>query len=93
MQNKILIYPKFKKIDKKEIEDLTDFEDISNHYANQFYESMKNHGIVDDPKYFQDLVFLKELMKAILMRNQNRYHSLQDWMDDAYIPEIENQGL
>lgn len=88
MQTNILIYPKFKKIDKTKIETSQDIDSVANHYTIQFMKAMENHGVKADPKYFSDLAFFREIIKAILMRTEGTHHSIQDWIDDAYIPEM-----
>lgn len=88
MQTNILIYPKFKKIDKTKLETKQDIDSVANHYTIQFMKAMENHGVKSDPKYFSDLAFLRETIKAILMRTEGNHHSIQDWIDDSYIPEM-----
>jgi hypothetical protein len=86
--NNVLIYPKFKKTDLKEIVSDADMDSVANHYTVQFMKAMENHGINADPAFYKDLTFLREMVKAILLRTQGKHHSIQDFMDDAYIDEM-----
>lgn len=88
----ILIFPKLQKSSVPEIKNDEDIEKISTHYTYQFYELMKNHGVHDGPSYHKDLGFLSEVLKSIIMRTQGMHHSIQDWMDDAFIEELHGKN-
>lgn len=87
--NNLVIFPKFKKPEKTELEDQQDIELISRHYAVQFWEALQNHGIVPNASTVDDLEFLAGTMAAIMMRTLGKHHTIQDIMDDSYIPEID----
>jgi len=91
--NNVLIYPKFKKseIEKLTVEADNDVSLISHHYAEQFLIAMKNHGIEYHENMVDDFIFLKETMAAVLLRSLGKYHSIQDIVDDMYIPEIDGE--
>lgn len=88
-KNNVLIYPKFKRIDVEEVEGDDNIALISNHYASQFFTALANHGLEFSENMADDYLFLAETMAAIVKRNFNKHHTIQDIIDDYYIPEID----
>jgi len=90
---KLIIYPKFKKLPKNEISTDNDIEDVSFHYAQQFLIAMNNLNLKIDPVFLKDLDYLQEMMKSMIMRTMGKHHSIQDWMDDVFIDELHKDEM
>lgn len=90
MKLNTIIFPKLKTapVDKNEL--AHNIDGLAHHYSEQIFHSLKHHGVEDDPKFHTDMMFLRELLKAIIMRSQGEHHSLQEWIDDIYVEELDD---
>lgn len=89
MENKVLLFPLLKKgeqnIPKDKIKQV-DIEALSNHYRDQLLFSLTNHNLTVNKKMIQDLEVVKEIIKSTIMRNLDRHHPFQDYIDEIINP-------
>jgi tyrosyl-tRNA synthetase len=91
--NNVLIFPKLRKLDIKEITTDEEVREIAKHYTDQFRQLLENHGIQLRPSMYKDFVWLSEIQVAIIKRALGEHHDLQDMMDDEYRDSLHGEGM
>lgn len=83
----VIIYPLLKKKDLN-VEDIDSVKEeqiaeISEHFTKQLVHQFKNLGIPESQTYYNDIVFLSEVIKAVMYRPFHKYHFFQDVIDEV----------
>lgn len=84
-------YPLKNNAEKIDVESIPEDEidAIAMHYTKQLVHAFDNQGFPDTGLYFQDITFMQDVMRSLLLRSVNKHDPLQDLVDSIFDNEVD----